>query len=230
MYLLSQEVTLEWQLLKTENVLALGVLDLVYINPLGEQTYVAAPLLSENYIAPTATDAGSVTELFTPEIEGFWRIRLVTGNASSYEILAKMEMFVFDSTVTTSPFSVDIGKPTPYDINYYLQGFVVSGEIYGSFVASRSISLDENVPGSVAICETPGSFFSTIFSILHNNTAVGTITFSPASFIGTIECSPLLMAAGDTLKIKVSPTTDDAINDIAINIVGCCTIVPCTVF
>lgn len=230
MYLLSQEVTLEWQLLKTENVIALGALDLIYINPLGEETYVVAPLLSENYTAPTSDTAGSVTELFTPELEGFWRIRLVTGNSEDYAILAKMEMYVFDSTTTTSPYSVEIGKPTPYDINYYLQGFVVANEIYGSFVASRTISLAEDVPGSVAICETVGAFFNSEFEIIQNDTVIGTITFLPNSFIGTIVCAPVLLQPGDKLKIKVATNTDAAISDIAINIVGCCSVVPCTVF
>ena len=230
MYLLSQEVTLEWQLLKTENPIAVGALDLIYINPVGEETYIVAPLLPENYTAPTSTDAGNVTTTFTPELEGFWRIRLVTGVAGNYEILTKMEMYVFDSTTTTSPFSIEIGKPTPYDINYYLQGFVVATEIYGSFVASRSISLDENVPGSVAICETPGLFFTTEFEIIRNETVIGNISFPPASFIGTIVCAPVLLIAGDRLKIRVATNTDDAISDIAINLVGCCTVVPCSVF
>lgn len=230
MYLLSQEVTLEWELSPTETPPGLGDLDLVIIDPNGAQQYVQAPILSENYTAPTDTLPGNVTYLFTPNLEGFWRIRLVTGTSTDYQILSKMEMFVFDNTEVTSPFSDDIGRPTPYDINYYLQGFVVPGEIYGSFVASRSISLAEDVPGSVAICETSGDFFNTEFDIMHNGSVVGSVVFTPGSLVGTVTCNSLLMVAGDKLQIRVSNTTDDAISDIAINIVGCCTVVPCTVF
>lgn len=230
MYLLSREVTLEWELLKTTNPPALGALDLIYINPLGEERYVVAPLLPQNYVPPTSTTPGNTSTTFTPHLEGFWRIRLVTGTADNYVILSKMEMFVFDSTTVTSPFSDDIGRPAPYDINFYLQGFMVSGEIYGSFAASRSISLDENVPGSIAICEVPSKFFQTELDIVHNGTIIGSITFPPNALFGTIVCQPVLMSIGDKLQIKVTGALDEYINDVAINIVGCCTVVPCSVF
>ncbi len=230
MYLLSKEVTLEWELYKTSAVPSLGELDLIFIDPLGREQYVVAPLLPENYTPPTSTKVGTVTHKFTPHYEGFWRIRLVKGDAENYEILAKMEMYVFDSTNTTAPFSDDIGRPAPYDINFYLQGFVVAEELYGSFVASRDISLNENVPFSVAICETPSKFFTTRLDILFNGSVVGNIVFSPGRLAGVITCQPLFVRAGDKLQIKVSEQVDDYISDIALNIVGCCTVIPCTVF
>ena len=230
MYLLSREVTLEWELLKTSTPPALGDLDLIFINPNGEEEYVVAPLLPQNYLPPTSTTAGSVTSTFTPHLEGFWRIRLVKGDATEYEKLSKMEFYVFDSTTVTSPFSDDIGKPAPYDINFYLQGFMVANEIYGSFAASRNISLDENVPGSVAICEDPSKFFNTELEILHNGIRIGTILFTPGSLVGQITSDPVLVVIGDKLQIKVTSTLDEYINDVAINLVGCCTVVPCSVF
>ena len=230
MYLLSREVTLEWELLKTSTTPALGDLDLIYINPQGEGNYVVAPLLPNNYVPPTSTTAGSVTTTFTPQLEGFWRIRLVTGTPAQYSVLAKMEMFVFDNTTITTPYSEDIGKPAPYDINYYIQGFMVSDEIFGSFVTSRSIALDEDVPGSVAICETPSQVFTTEFDILHNGTRIGGISFPPQALVGTITCEPKLLSIGDKLQIKVTANLDDSISDVAINLVGCCIVVPCTVF
>lgn len=230
MYLLSREVVLEWELLKTTSAPALGDLDLIFINPLGEETYVVAPLLPENYTPPTSLTVGTITSTFTPQIEGFWRIRLVTGIPSDYQILSKMEMYVFDNTTVTSPFSDDVGKPAPYDISFYLQGFVVSNEIYGSFASTRTIALDANVPQSVAICETPCKYFNTEFDILLNGTRIGGIVFTPNSYVGTITCEPTLIVIGDKLQIKVTPTIDDYITDVAISIVGCCTVVPCTVF
>ncbi len=230
MYLLSRKVTLEWELLKTDSVPALEDLDLIFINPLGEEQYIESPILTGNYIPPTATTNGTATSEFTPELEGFWRIRLVLGSSSSYKILSKMEMYVFDSTTTTSPFSEDIGKPAPYDINYFLQGYAVAGETYGSFAASRSISLDTDVPGSVALCDTVGLATATEFNIVKNGTQIGNVVFEPNSYVGTITCTAGMLNVGDKLQIKVSSAVDSQIKDVAINIVGCCTIVPCTVF
>lgn len=230
MYLLSQEVTLEWSIPATASPPALADLDLVVIDPSGIKETLESPLSAENYTPPTENSAGSVTYLFTPHQEGFWRIRLVTGTAGSYQILSKMEMFVFDSTNTTTPFSDDIGRPAPYDINYYLQGKVVAGEVYGSFIATRSISLAENMPGSQAICEVYGPDYPTEFTILHNGVSIGTVRFEPDSYVGTIVSEPTLLTIGDTLQLKVTGLTDVEISDITVNLVGCCTVVPCTVF
>jgi hypothetical protein len=155
---------------------------------------------------------------------------LVTGTANQYQILSKVEMYVFDNTTVTSPYSDDIGKPAPYDISYYLQGYVVPGELYGSFVASRSISLAMNAPGSRAICEDTAEFFDLTLFIKKNNSEIGTIVFAAESYTGVITLNPTLIVPGDKLQIFVSVGTADArIRDIAINLVGCCTVVPCTV-
>ena len=229
MYLLNAVTTIEWEILPTTTPPALGDLDLLIIDPTGVVSYLTAPLSAPNYTAPTDTVPGTATYDITPNLEGFWRIRLVTGTPASYQILSKVEMFVFDNTTTTSPYSDEVGRPAPYDLNFYLQGFVVPGEIYGTFVASRTISLDTNVPGSKALCETFGDFFPTVFDILHNGTGIGSISFAKEAFEGVIVVSPTLVSPGDKLQIAVSAQVDSAITDIAINLVGCCTVVPCTV-
>ncbi len=230
MYLLNAPTTLEWDLSETSSPPALGDLDLLFIDPTGIVTYVTAPFQAGNYTPPTSETPGNITYEFSPNLEGFWRIRLVTGDSNSYQILSKVEMFVFDNTTTTSPYTDEIGRPAPYDINFYLQGFVVPNEIYGTFVASRTISIDTNAPGSRAICETTGEFFDTQFLILHNGTQIGTIDFAKESNDGVIAINPQLISIGDKLQIKVGAgVADERLSDIAINLVGCCTVVPCTV-
>jgi hypothetical protein len=166
----------------------------------------------------------------TPQYEGLWRIRLVTGTSSSYQILSKVEMYVFDNTTVTSPYTDEIGRPAPYDINFYLQGYIVPAELYGIFVASRTISLDTNVPGSRAIAQEAPDIFSVTLSILHNGTEIGTIFFDVNETVGVITCNSQLISIGDRITIQVQGgQVDAAIRDIAINLVGCCTVVPCTV-
>ncbi len=231
MYLLNTPITIEWELLATATPPALSALDLIIIDPLGNQTYLDAPIDAGDYTAPTALLNGTVNYIITPQYEGFWRIRLVTGTSDDYTILSKVEMQVFDSTITTAPYSSQTGEPTPYDINYYLQGYIVSGEVYGSFVASRSVSIDGSHSDHKAVAEESPEFDETVLLILHNGTQIGTITFPVASLTGTIVMNSQLVAIGDRLQIKVGPGTADArIRDISINLVGCCTVVPCTVF
>ena len=230
MYLLGKATTIEWEILATVSPPTLGELDLLIIDPNGNTSYTPAAIAAQDYTPPTDVTNGVVTYVITPSVEGFWRIRLVTGTANQYQILSKVEMYVFDNTTVTSPYSDDIGKPAPYDISYYLQGYVVPGELYGSFVASRSISLAMNAPGSRAICEDTAEFFDLTLSIRKNNSEIGTIVFAAESFQGVITVSPTLLVPGDKLQIFVGVGTADArIKDIAINLVGCCTVVPCTV-
>lgn len=230
MYLLNAITTIEWEIFPTLTPPALGDLDLLVIDPNGTVTYLDAPIDAGNYTPPTDTETGIVTYDITPNLEGLWRIRLVIGTASSYNILSKVEMYVFDNTTVTSPYSDEIGRPVPYDINFYLQGYIVSSELYGTFVASRTIAIDTNAPGSRAVCEDAAKFFTLTLNIIHNEVQIGTIFFPLDSFEGVITIEPKLISPGDKLQIKVaSGVADEYIRDIAINLVGCCTIVPCTV-
>lgn len=230
MYLLGKATTIEWEILATVSPPTLQELDLLVIDPFGNTEYSSSAIAPEDYTPPTADTNGVVKYVITPSSEGFWRIRLVTGTPSQHEILSKVEMYVFDNTTVTSPYSDDIGKPTPYDINYYLQGYVVAGELFGSFVASRSISLAADAPGSRAICEDTAEFFDLTLLIKKNGIEVGNIVFPAESYQGTISLDPTLIAPGDKLQIFVGVgIADERIKDIAINLVGCCTIVPCTV-
>ena len=230
MYLLGKATTIEWEILATVSPPTLGELDLLIIDPNGNTSYTPAAIAAQDYTPPTDVTNGVVTYVITPSLEGFWRIRLVTGTANQYQILSKVEMYVFDNTTVTSPYSDDIGKPAPYDISYYLQGYVVPGELYGSFVASRSISLAMNAPGSKAICEDTAEFFDLTLSIRKNNSEIGTIVFAAESFQGVITVSPTILVPGDKIQIFVGVGTADArIKDMAINLVGCCIVVPCTV-
>ena len=173
------------------------------------------------------TDDPTITD---PPINDTDQYKILLYDTNQYKILSKVEMYVFDNTTVTSPYSDDIGKPAPYDINYYLQGYVVPGELYGSFVASRTITIATDSPGSRAICEVTAEFFALTLNITKNGVAAGTIVFQPEAFAGVITMDSTIIIPGDKLQIEVGlGLADKRIRDIAINLVGCCTVVPCTV-
>lgn len=229
MYLLNAETTIRWELLPTATPPALADLDILTINPYRDVEYIDSAIAVEDYTPPTGTTNGEVIYKIIPQLEGFWRVRLTTGSALSYQILSKVEMFVFDSTTTTTPYNDTVGKPYPYDINFYLQGFMVPNEIYGTFVSSRNISLSTDVPGSKAIAEEFASFDPLELKILYNENLIGTILFPVLTKIGIITVSPTIIVPGDKLQIVTGSESIDAnIRDVAINLVGCCTVVPCS--
>jgi len=228
-YLLNAEVTIQWELLPTATPPALSELDLLIIPPYGDNTYLDAPIAVEDYLLPTVSTNGMVTYKFTPQDEGFWRIRLVTGTVLSNTILSKIEMFVFDNTTTTTPYFDDVGKPLPYDINFFLQGFLVPDEIFGVFVASRYINLATDAPGSRAVAEEPPSATDVVLKIFYNEQEIGNVTFpvlSKAGFI-TLTATPII-PGGRISIISQGAVMDANIRDIAINLVGCCTVIQCS--
>jgi len=230
MYLLCAAATSQWELLPTTATPPLlGDLDLLFITPEGDTIYLDAPIEVQDYIPPTPTTAGRILYKFTPELEGFWRIRLVVGIPASYQILSKIEMFVFDNSTTTTPYNDDIGKPYPYDINFFLQGFMVPNEIYGTFVASRNITLATDAPGSKAIAEEFPAFTPTTLKILHNENEIGSIVFPRYSKIGIITVTPVIILPGHKIQVvSQGASIDPNVRDIAVNLVGCCTIVACS--
>ena len=229
MYLLNAETTIQWELLATATPPALADLDLLFISPGGETTYIDSAIDVGDYTAPTTTTNGEVLYRFTPQLEGFWRVRLVTGTSLGYQIISKVEMFVFDSTTTTTPYNDDVGKPYPYDINFFLQGFMVPTEIYGVFVASRNITIATNAPGSKAVAEAKPLNIEVTFEVFHNTRQIGTIVFPVFSKVAVITMSSAIIVPGDKIQVVTGQNVLDAnIRDVAINIVGCCTVVPCS--
>lgn len=229
MYLLNAEATIQWELLPTENPPALADLDILILSPYGDSAYTDSAIPAIDYTPPTDTTVGEVIYKITPQIEGLWRIRLCTGTSTNYKILSKVEMFVFDNATSTTPYNDTIGKPYPYDINFYLQGYLVPTEIYGIFVASRNITLATNAPGSEAVAEAFPAKHQTVLKIFHNDNEIGSITFPVLSKIGIIAVQPVVIIPGDKIQVVAQNTLMDSnIKDIAINLVGCCTVVPCS--
>lgn len=226
MYLLNEQVELQWELLATASPPVLGDLDLIIIDPEGVSTYYDAPFDVGNYTAPTVSTNGLLTDEWTPSLEGLYRFRLVIGDSSSYQIIAKSDAQVFDSTVVTPPYNEIIGRTIPYDIQFSMQGFFVPDEYMGMFVAARVINIYENADGSQAVVRVPGTTSTTICDILKNGVVIGSVTFPALSYTGTFDLPEFFtLSPGETLMLKTQGSVDSNLEDIAVNINARVTIV-----
>ena len=226
MYLLNQQVNLEWELLATASPPILADLDLIIITPEGISTYYDAPFSAGNYTAPTATVNGLLTHPFTPVLEGLYRLRLVTGTSADYQILSRSDAMVFDRTSNTAPYNEWVGKTIPYDIQFSMQGFFVPDEIMGLFVASRVINIDIGAPGSTAAVVVPATASATTLDIMKDDEVVGDVHFPLLAFEGVVTIPNFFTLNPDeTLRLRTRGTVDSNLRDIAVNINARVTIV-----
>lgn len=101
MYLLGAATEVTWSFSST--ALTVSDLDVITINPEGVEVYLEAPIALSDFTAATAEQPGTATFPITPDIEGLWKLRLVTGTEFSYTHLSKVEMFVLDNTTALNP-------------------------------------------------------------------------------------------------------------------------------
>lgn len=230
MYLLSNPTTIEWVLGPTPNTLLFSDLSLVIIDPLGTSTWVQSPIAEVDFVAPTELLEGSASYVITPEIEGFWRVRLVTGTADSYKILSKVEMQVFDNVSVINPYSPEIGKPIPYDLAFYMQGYVVSAEDCGQITISRDMVMAENDVRHLANCIVAPTLEVQVIQMYHNGVQFGTITFELLATTGVVLNEYKLLIPGDVITLKTAPgVVDYSIRDISIVLTACSEVSACEV-
>ena len=229
MYLLNAETEIAWELGVTASTIALADLDLLIIDPEGITTYIDAPIDVGRFTAPTELLAGSASYLFTPIYEGLYRIRLVIGTSLSYKILSKVEMYIIDNTSVVRPFSPEIGRPVPYDIAFYLQGFVVPNEMFGSFIATRDVHISSLETGHKASSTTVPLNGDHIFNIYHNLNVVGTVTFAQNDPSGSFSVPDIHLLPSDTLRIFTGGSVDANVRDVSITIVGCSDVSDCSI-
>lgn len=228
MYLLSNPTTIEWVLGVTPNTLLFSDLNLVVIDPEGTSTFITSPIAEVDFTAPTDLLEGLASYVITPEIEGFWRVRLVTGTAAAYKILSKVEMHVFDNVTEIQPYSPEIGKPIPYDLAFYMQGYMVSSEIVGQISVTRDMILAENDIRNKALANVAPTVEVQTFLIKRNGIQIGTITFELLAKIGVVLIDYTLLTVGDQIQIVTAPgVIDYTISDVSVTLTACSEVSAC---
>jgi len=110
MYLLNAETEIAWVLGKTPNTIVLSDLDLILIDPEGNSTYIDSPINIARFVAPTIVAVGSASYLFTPNIEGLWKINLVIGTSLDYKVLSKVDMYVLNNSTEVNPVDIEYSE------------------------------------------------------------------------------------------------------------------------
>jgi len=227
-YLLNAPTEIEWVLGASPNTLLVSDLNLVIIDPLGTSTWVDTPIAPENFQAPTALVDGFAKYTITPQLEGFWRVRLVTGTADSYKILSKVEMQVFDNVTEIEPYSPEIGKPIPYDLQFYMQGYMVSAEDCGQIVINRDMVMKENDIRHRATCLVAPTVDVQVIQMKHNDIQFGTITFELNDRVAAVVNEYRLLLPGDVLTLTTAPgVIDYSIRDVAVVLTACSEVSSC---
>ena len=109
----------------------------------------------------------------------------------------------------------------PYDIALFVSGTMLNAtEVVASFLATRTVSLKQNLPGSLAKAKV-APLSATAYSINVNGTQQGTVNFATGSAVGTITWpNGLNLQAGDLLEIVTPSTVENTIKDVSIALVG----------
>ncbi len=124
----------------------------------------------------------------------------------------------------------DHGHNIPYDISYFVAGNILPSETIGSFLATRTIFIEDGAPGSLAVAEVAPSGPDVVLDIEQNGLQVGTITFTTGSTNGVIATTSAIgLSAGDVLRITSGPAASDpALRNVTTTLVGCAQALPCS--
>lgn len=122
--------------------------------------------------------------------------------------------------IATYPLSI------PYDISYFLAGqMLFTSSTVGSFLATRAITLDANLPGSLARAKIAPGVDVTYQLVTDDGTTVtpvGSVFFAAGSRTGAFTfLSAVTLNIGDSLEVITPAALEPNIQDVAITIAGC---------
>ncbi len=107
---------------------------------------------------------------------------------------------------------------SPYDIAGGISGPIAGSQYVLYFLAVRSVDIPANFSGSLASVLTAFTSAAT-YTIYHNGTSVGTISFAASGTSGTFSTSSAFtLAVGDSLTIEAPSTADATAANLAITI------------
>ena len=108
----------------------------------------------------------------------------------------------------------------PYDIASGISGPIAGSQVVLDFFAVRAVNIPANFAGSIANSAVAFTNAAT-YTISHNSTQVGTISFSSGNFGGTFStASAFTLAVGDYLRIIAPSTPDPTAANLAITILA----------
>ena len=107
-----------------------------------------------------------------------------------------------------------------YDIAGGVSGPIAGSQIVLYFLAVRALNIPANFAGSISEVLTAFTSAAT-YTIYHNGTSVGTISFAASGTAGTFSTSSAFtMAVGDNMTIQAPSTADATAANLAITILA----------
>ena len=107
-----------------------------------------------------------------------------------------------------------------YDIAGGVSGPIAGSQIVLYFIAVRALNIPANFAGSLCVVGTAFTNAAT-YTIYHNGTSVGTISFAASGTTGTLStASAFTLAVGDTLTIQAPSTADATAANLSITILA----------
>jgi WD40 repeat protein len=219
-YLLGKATTIEWEILATVSPPTLGELDLLIIDPNGDTSYITDAINTENYTPPTDVANGNLTYVITPELKGFWRVHLVTGSENEYQILSKVEIYVFGRTTSTSFFYSDAAVPTiTIPVHFLALSTSTQTTIYEVDNLTTAIATLP-VGGQRPVFSPDGEWLliaSTLYETrtwtvidtvpnLHSGNVSFSVDRAMAALVPAGENTPVLVSTADWLPVAGAPT------------------------
>lgn len=106
----------------------------------------------------------------------------------------------------------------PYDISSGISGTIAASQYALYFLAVRPVNIPANFSGSFCSVLTAFTSAST-YTIFHNGSSVGTISFAANGTVGTFSTSSAFtLAIGDSLEVQAPSTADETAANLSITI------------
>lgn len=172
MYLLGSEITVRWQILPSDIIIDREDLDLLITSPDGSTHYLDSAVLPQDYAPYSATSAGLAKYKITPNAEGKWVMSLVVGDKRSYQILSRVDIFVFDSVSQTPPIRVAVGDDhtvSPLPTGSVNIPNVSANNVYLSLI----LPSDVNAPAGNTVLYAPLTQYSTTLAYSISDPVLG---------------------------------------------------------
>lgn len=121
-------------------------------------------------------------------------------------------------STTAETVGVNSVTGNPYDISSGVSGPIAASQYVLFFVAPRAVNIPASFSNSQAKVLTAFTAAAT-YTIYHNGTSVGTISFAASGTVGTFStATAFTLAVGDELTIQAPSTADSTAANLAITI------------
>lgn len=159
-------------------------------------------------VARTLTVSAIKRFFFVDNIDGTDTLQVIRGSTTLTMVAGEVASFLTDGTANGLSL-VSNSNAAPFDIGSYFPGVPATDEPLMRFVFTRAVTFPSGLGGSQGLGLVAATA-QTDVDIQKNGASVGTMRWAISGTVATfIAASPIVMAAGDELRL-IAPNTPDA--------------------